>query len=104
MAIVTSFDSPAILHCPACEPKSQTEGYDHDYDFHGPRRSSAARQRKPSAARALVGIVGGGVLGIALGAYALLWLLGPDGDLFQLAKWLPDALLPPSVQHSANVK
>jgi hypothetical protein len=50
-----------------------------------------------------IGIIGGGVLGVALGAYALLWLKGPDADFFGLSKWLPGSALPPSLQHTAPV-
>jgi hypothetical protein len=46
----------------------------------------------------MIGIVGGGVIGVLLGAYGLLWILGPEGDLLGLAKWLPDLALPPSMR------
>jgi hypothetical protein len=42
--------------------------------------------------------VGGGVVGILLGAYGLLWLLGPDGDVIHLSRWLPDFALPPRMK------
>lgn len=61
-------------------------------------RTTPRRKRRPSAVRTLVGIVGGGAIGILGGAYALLWLRGPDLDVLSMAKWLPAAMLPASMQ------
>lgn len=63
-----------------------------------PLRISPRRRREPAVVKTLVGIVGGGLLGILIGAYGLLWLLGPDGDVMGLAKWLPDFVLPPRMR------
>lgn len=54
------------------------------------------RKRRPAGVRTLVGIVGGGVLGILGGGYALLWINGPEGDLLGISQWLPAAMLPGS--------
>jgi hypothetical protein len=51
-------------------------------------------RRKRSAARMLTGIVVSGVIGLALGYYALLWLAGSRGDILNVAQYLPSALLP----------
>ena len=64
---------------------------------HGQVRTSP-RQRRPSAAATLIGIVGGGLIGVLLGAYGLLWMLGPEGDVIGLAPWLPEALRPQEMQ------
>jgi hypothetical protein len=57
----------------------------------GPRR-----RRPPSVVRLLTGIVLSGIVGIALGIVVLLWLLGPSGDIFGVARYLPSAILPAS--------
>jgi hypothetical protein len=67
-------------------------------------RTAPRRKRRPAGVRTLVGVIGGGVLGIALGAYGLLWLQGPNGDFLGLAKWLPPAMLPSSMSSMANVE
>lgn len=61
-------------------------------------RTTPRRKRRPAGVRTLVGIVGGGVIGILGGAYALLWLRGPDLDVLSMTKWLPPAMLPSSMQ------
>ncbi len=59
-------------------------------------RTTPRRKRRSSGVRTLVGIVGGGTIGILGGAYALLWLRGPD--VLDMAKLLPTAMLPASMQ------
>ena len=59
--------------------------------------------RRAAGLGSLVGIVGGGAVGLFLGAYALLWIRGPEGDIAGLSKWLPPALLPDSVQNNDDV-
>ncbi|TWU28202.1 hypothetical protein [Bythopirellula polymerisocia] len=39
-----------------------------------------------------------GVVGIPLGLYALLWIKGPAADMAHLANYLPQFILPPSMQ------
>jgi hypothetical protein len=56
----------------------------------------ARRRRPPSLVRLLTGIVLSGIVGIALGIVVLLWLLGPRGDIFGVAGYLPRAILPAS--------
>ena len=68
----------------------------------GPLQATPRRRRRPSAVKTLVGVVGGGALGILLGAYGLLWISGADGDVLGIAPWLPNALLPDSVQSIAE--
>jgi hypothetical protein len=58
-------------------------------------------ERKRSVVRTLVGSAFGGIIGLALAYYALLWL-GPvlhrhkDIDFLQLAQYLPKSILPPA--------
>lgn len=49
-----------------------------------------------SMVRQMVGVVGGGVIGLTLGYFALLWWRGPDGDLLGIADRIPSMLLPSS--------
>lgn len=53
-------------------------------------------RKKRSAVRTLVGVAAGGVGGTIAAWYVLLWLLGPEGDFLQVAKYLPSAMLPKS--------
>lgn len=62
-------------------------------DFMMPPVGAPRRRRSP--VRMLVGVVLSGMIGLVLGAVALLWLRGPDGDLFKIARYLPKAVLPP---------
>ena len=66
-------------------------------------RPAPRARRRPSTVRMLVGVVGGGFGGLLLAAYALLWLRGADGDLFDLAQRLPQQMLPPSMRASGEV-
>ncbi len=59
-------------------------------------------RKKRSAVRVLVGIAAGGVLGTIGAIYALLYLLGPEGDLLQVAQYLPSAVLPKSFQATTD--
>lgn len=43
-----------------------------------------------------VGIVGGAVLGLAIGYYILLWIRGPEVDFLKIAPKVPRWMLPPS--------
>jgi hypothetical protein len=71
----------------------------HDKQSPPPPLQTSPRRRRPKrVVRTLVGIVLGGVVGILLGAYGLLWLLGPEGDLIGLAPWLPHFALPPRMR------
>jgi hypothetical protein len=83
--------------CPQCEPVTEHFTFGH-FDA---MRSAPRRVRQPSIVRLLVGVVGGGLLGIFIGAYALLWLRGVEGDILGIARWLPDSVLPPSI-HAAD--
>jgi hypothetical protein len=65
-------------------------------------RTAPRRKRRPRVVRTLVGVVGGGVLGILLGAYGLIWIRGVEGDLLGIAPWIPDALLPESARSLAR--
>jgi hypothetical protein len=65
---------------------------------------AAPSRRKRSPVRALLMIVIAGIVGSGLGYYALLWLRGPSGDFLDLAKYLPDAVKPSSLQATAPVR
>lgn len=56
------------------------------------------RRRRRSVVRTLVGTALGGIAGTVGALYALLWILGPDGDYLQVAKYLPSAALPKSFE------
>jgi hypothetical protein len=56
------------------------------------------RRRRRSAVRTLVGVVLGGVIGLAAGYYLLLVFGGPDADALALAQYVPSRLLPDSFQ------
>jgi hypothetical protein len=55
-------------------------------------------RRKRSLPRTLAAAVLSGVVGLTLGYIVLLWLLGPTGDIFNLARYLPAAVLPGDFQ------
>ena len=55
-------------------------------------------RKKPSVVRGFVKIALGGVVGLSLGYFLLLYLLGPPGDIFQLAQYMPSAVLPTALQ------
>jgi hypothetical protein len=57
---------------------------------------TSTRRRKRSPVRMLVMVLLGGVIGLAGGYYALLWLRGPSMDFLQVAPYLPQAMLPSS--------
>jgi hypothetical protein len=59
-------------------------------------------RRKRSLVRTMLFTAFGGVVGLALGYYALLWLRGPEIDFLEVAKYLPKAALPASFQKTAN--
>jgi hypothetical protein len=65
-------------------------------------RTTPRRKRRPAGLRTLVGVVGGGALGILLGAYGLLWLKGPSGDFLGLTRLLPPSMLPTSATQVAD--
>ncbi|MEX2308022.1 MAG: hypothetical protein WD738_10540 [Pirellulales bacterium] len=56
----------------------------------------ARRKRSPVRTLAITAIAG--VVGLALGYYALLWLRGPTGDFLNLARYLPQVILPAELQ------
>jgi hypothetical protein len=53
-------------------------------------------RKKRRVMRTLVGTVAGAMFGILAAIYILLFLRGPDGDIFGVAQFLPDAVLPTS--------
>jgi hypothetical protein len=65
-------------------------------------RTAPRRKRKPKLVRMLVGVVAGGMIGVGLGAYGLLWLRGPQGDFLGIARYLPPSMLPASVKQIAG--
>lgn len=62
------------------------------------------RQTSPLAMLGqLVGMALGGVLGLAIGYWVLLWIGGPQSDFLELRPKLPRWLLPPVRRHDAAV-
>jgi len=61
----------------------------------GPSLAVSAR-RGPSAFRTMVGIIGGGVCGLAIGYLVLLWIGGPPKDFLHVGSDLPAFLVPRS--------
>lgn len=57
---------------------------------------SGRPRRRRSIVRSVVMTAVGGVMGLAAGYYALLWIRGPEIDFLEAAKFLPQAILPPS--------
>jgi hypothetical protein len=55
-------------------------------------------RRKRSLLRTLTAAVLSGVIGLSLGYFVLLWLLGPTGDFLHLARYFPSAILPGDFQ------
>ena len=55
-------------------------------------------RRKKSLLRTLATTATSGIVGLALGYYALLWILGPTGDFLNIAHNLPSAVLPAEFQ------
>ena len=45
----------------------------------------------------------GGVMGLSLGYYALLWIRGPEGDFLNWSQSLPKAMLPASFSKSSRL-
>lgn len=80
------------------QPLAPAVTFDFDQDSGTPsaRRLSAQPGRAGLLAN-LVGIVGGGIVGLALGYIILVWLRGPQGDFLQLRHKLP-WLFPASIQ------
>ncbi len=60
------------------------------------------QRRKRSIARTLLFSAIGGMVGLGIGYYVLLWLRGPENDFLEIARYLPKAALPHSFQ--AGVK
>jgi hypothetical protein len=59
-------------------------------------------RKKRSAVRMLVGTAIGGVVGLSLGYFVLLYLRGPEGDFLQVAKHIPNAVLPKSFGNNST--
>ena len=65
--------------------------------------TSGTRPRgKRSALRSITTTVISGVIGVALGYYALFWIVGPSADFLEVAQYLPAAVLPADFQSPAN--
>jgi hypothetical protein len=62
------------------------------HSSHARNWSRARRRRSPL--RLFFMIAFGGVVGLALGYYALLWIAGRQGDVLNLSNYLPSAILP----------
>jgi hypothetical protein len=59
-------------------------------------------RRKRSVVRMLAGTMIGGLVGLTIGYFVLLYLLGPEGDLLHVAKYIPSAALPSSFKSSTT--
>lgn len=59
-------------------------------------------RRRRSLIRTLTGTVIGGVFGLAIAYYALLWVRGPEIDFLQVAQYLPKAVLPASFKQETR--
>jgi hypothetical protein len=57
-------------------------------------RKWARHGRRRSPLRTFIMIGFGGIVGLALGYYALLWIAGPRGDFLDAGRYLPSAILP----------
>jgi hypothetical protein len=57
-----------------------------------PNWARPSRRRSPLRTFIMIGF--GGVVGLALGYYALMWITGPRGDFLDAARYLPSAVLP----------
>jgi hypothetical protein len=57
-----------------------------------PNWSRPSRRRSPLRMFVMIGL--GGIVGTALGYYALLWLFGPQRDFLNARHYLPSAILP----------
>jgi hypothetical protein len=60
-------------------------------------------RKKRSVVRVLVGTALGALVGLSLGYFILLYVLGPEGDLLQIAKYVPSAILPKSFDKSTSI-
>lgn len=63
-------------------------------------RAASLRKPKKSFLRNIVNYIGGGVVGLALGYFVLLWIGGPDRDFLELGKKLPAWMTPTSFNGS----
>jgi hypothetical protein len=61
-------------------------------------RPSPKRRPRPSTYRSIAGAIVGGVGGLLLAGYVLVWLRGSQLDLFHMSSWVPQVLLPSSMQ------
>ncbi|HEX3599144.1 MAG TPA: hypothetical protein VHU84_03320, partial [Lacipirellulaceae bacterium] len=90
----------------AAEAKSESEAEastDWMPDEPLPYKSSIDPKRgSRSVVRTLVMSAVGGLMGLGLGYYALLWMLGPKIDVLEAAKYLPKAMLPSSFSTPAR--
>ena len=61
-------------------------------------------RRKKSLVRTLLMTSVGGLMGLALGYYALLWIRGPEIDVLEAGKYLPQVMLPSSFNKPAPIR
>jgi hypothetical protein len=61
-------------------------------------------RRQKSLLRTLATTAASGIVGLALGYYALLWMLGPTGDFLHVAHNLPSAVLPAEFQSESALR
>ena len=103
-------DEPSETYSDAHDERKQSPqeevapwfGHTSESELPADLRTAPRRKRKPKVLRMLLGVVLGGMIGIGLGAYGLLWLRGSQGDFLGIAQYLPPAMLPASVKQIAG--
>jgi hypothetical protein len=60
------------------------------------------RRQPRSPLRLLVGVAVSGVVGLVIGCLLLLFILGPEGDIFGVTRYVPRMLLPTSFQEAST--
>jgi hypothetical protein len=91
----------------ASEAAEEEEQTDADQDWSAKVTASsllnARKTRRPrSLVRTLIGTTLGGLVGLAIAYFALLWLRGPDLDFLQVAQYLPKSILPASFSQKSR--
>lgn len=88
-------------------PKSETSEAASDFDSFGQQAASMRVAPKTRRQTSMLGVLGqllgmvlGGVAGLAIGYYVLVWLGGPRADFLQLRGKVPHWLRPPVRRHN----
>ena len=81
-------------------PAPVAEEYADDGADVPPIQTTPRKRKRRHPLRAAVTVLIGGACGCLLGLYGLLYLLGPRGDVLNLAQYLPESALPPAMRSS----